>query len=66
MKARQFFENSPMREITVTGTLQEWLDVLTDIDAFEGEMSYNDFGYESLEKGTEALVEALRAKGVRL
>lgn len=66
MEARQFFENSPMHEITVTGTLQEWLDVLTDIDAFEGEMSDNDFGYESLEKGTEALVEALRAKGVRL
>lgn len=52
--------------VSIEMTVREWLDVLTDIDAFESSFVDNDAEYYSLEPGTEALVEALRDKGVTL
>jgi len=66
MEARSFFENGPMAEITVSATKEEWMDLLTDIDAFVGCMMDNDFVYHSLEPGTEKLIEALKSQGVTL
>lgn len=54
MEARSFFENSPMREITVSGTPEEWNKILKRIpwDASEEtqELIYmlNDLGVDYL------------------
>ncbi len=53
-------------EITIKAPVEVWIDVLTDIDAFEGAISARDLEYSDLEPGTERLIELLRSKGVTI
>lgn len=57
MEARSFFENSPMAEITVSGTKEEWEQVVLDL--------FSLVGYEPLEPASHNLVRMLREQGVR-
>lgn len=52
--------------VSIEMTVSEWLDVLTDIDAFESSFVDNDAEYHSLEPGTPVLRDLLRDKGVTL
>lgn len=52
--------------VSIEMTVREWLDVLTDIDAFESSFVDNDAEYYSLEPGTLVLRDLLRDKGVAL
>jgi hypothetical protein len=53
-------------DVTVTAPLTVWLDVLTDLDAFESAIGARDLEYTALEPGTEQLIELLRLKAVAL
>lgn len=53
-------------EVTIKAPLTVWIDVLTDIDAFEGAIGARDLEYQALEPGTERLIELLKSKGVKL
>ena len=62
MEARSFFENSPMAEITVTATKEEWVDLLIDLDWLAQELDereYEDGIFAKLEAGSLALIESL-------
>lgn len=53
-------------EVTIKAPLDVWLDVLVDLDAFEGAIGARDLEYDHLEPGTERLIELLNSKGVTI